>query len=119
MRRFRSQWCPVGRIRASSATMTVLEAGDVCRVLIRTTDHAKETIGGGATAYDHALLVASNHAELPVLSNGYAADDGFELLEGRESLAHMQSRVHLRHFGWTEAFNEGRTTMYRRRSRVR
>jgi hypothetical protein len=63
-----------------SATMTVLKARDVGRILVRPTDHAKEAIGPRAAANNHTFLIASNHPKLPVLSDRYTSYDRLELL---------------------------------------
>lgn len=99
MGRFRAGGSSVGRFCTPLTAMAILEAGNVGRILVGATDHAKEASCGGSTADDYALLVASDHAKFPVLPHRYTADSGFEFLEGRESLAHVKPRVHLRHFG--------------------
>lgn len=88
--------------------MVVLKAGDVGRVFVRATDHAEEAIGPRTAANNHTLLVASDHAKLPVLSDRDASYDRLELLQGGKPLAHVEPRVHLRHVGEGGAGSKGK-----------
>lgn len=61
--------------------MAILKASDIGRVLVRTADNAEIAIGPRSTANDHTFLVASNHTELPMLSDRDASYDRLELLQ--------------------------------------
>lgn len=99
MRGFRSCRSHASGRFTPSATMTVLKAGDVGRILVRPTDHAKEAIGPRAAANNHTFLIASNHPKFPVLSDRYTSYDRLKFLQGCKPLAHVEPRVHFRHVG--------------------
>lgn len=78
--------------------MTVLKTADIGRIPICATDNAKEAIVGRPAAYHHAFFVAPRHAKLPMLSHRNTPYQCLEVFERGKPLAHMQARVHLRHF---------------------
>lgn len=99
MRGLRSDRRADWRVSTPSAAMTVLQTSDVGRILVRATNHTKETISPGATANYHTLLIASNDTKLPVLPNRNISDDRFEFLQRRKPLVHMEPRIHFCHLG--------------------